>query len=347
MDRSGVLQPLDEAAGPIRRLQEYRSPAELGEAVAAVVAAIDRSLRLALRADREAPEAHRLGALSPDVLSLEQVVQSLRTRDVIALETAGALHALKAAAARASTGEVQAADGDVAERAVDRLRADLAAWMPAEPTAGTEPTSGPPEPVSGPEPGQGPPEPGSPDSPPERRPPPPRTRGFPPARWMAWIGVAFAVLFMIGLAWVLAGGGDEDFDRGVAAFRAARWDSAAAAFERVLADRPVDVTAMMYLARSYRRQGRLNEAADVLREAVRAAPDDPAVRRELGHLFMDLDQPGSAIAQYERALEHDPASTVAWTRLIHAMRAAGDPRAAEVLGRAPPEVRATFDPGAR
>jgi tetratricopeptide (TPR) repeat protein len=333
MDRSGVLQPLDEAAGPIRRLQEYGSPAELGEAVAAVAAAIDRSLRLALRADREAPEAHRLGALSPDVLSLEQVVQSLRTRDVIALETAGALHALKAAAERASIGEVQAADGDVAERAVDRLRADLAAWMP-------------PEPVSGPEPGQDPPV-GSPDPPPERRPPPPRTRGLPPARWMAWVGVAFAVFFMIGLAWVLAGGGDEDFDRGVAAFRAARWDSAAAAFERVLADRPVDVTAMVYLARSYRRQGRLHEAADVLREAVRAAPDDAGVRRELGHLFMDLDQPGSAIAQYERALEHDPESTVAWTRLIHAMRAAGDPRAAEVLGRAPPEVRATLDPGAR
>lgn len=159
---------------------------------------------------------------------------------------------------------------------------------------------------------------------------------------MAWVGAAFAAVFLIGLAWALAGGGNEDYDAGIAAFRAARWDSAAAAFERVLEDRPVDVTAMLYLSRSYRRQGRVREAADVLREAARVAPDDGDVRRELGHLFMELGQPRSAIQHYERAVQRDEGSVAAWGGLLQALRAANDPRAARLLDDAPPDVQAAL-----
>jgi tetratricopeptide (TPR) repeat protein len=312
MDRSAALRPLDEAAGPIRELEEYRSDAELSSAIDAVAAAVDRALRLALRTDPAAPEDHRLSALSPDALPQEQVVQSLRARDVISLETAGSIHELGAAAGRARSGASRPGDADLAARAVTTLRADLAAGV-AEP-----------EPVAT-------------TVPPDRATPPPKVQGS--GRWMAWLGAALALLFVLGLAWALAGGGDDDFDAGLAAFRAARWDSAAAAFERVLQERPVDVTTMLYLARSYRRQGRLAEAGDVLGEAIRVAPDDADARRELGRLYMDLGRPAEAIPQFERALEHDPDSAATWAGLIQALQAVGDPRADRLLDSAPPEVQ--------
>jgi tetratricopeptide (TPR) repeat protein len=311
MDRSAALRPLTEAAGPIRELDEYRSDAELNAAIEAVAAAVDRALRLALRTDPSAPEDHRLSALSPDALSLDQVLQSLRARDVISLETAGAVHELSGPARRARAGEARPADADVAARAVSRVRADLAAVEAAP----EEVTATPPPPPA----------------------PPPQVQGR--GRWMAWLGAGLAALFVLGLAWVLASGGEDHYQEGIAAFRAARWDSAAASFERVLQDRPVDVTSMLYLARSYRRLGRLDDAADVLREAVRVASEDPDVRRELGRLYMDLDQPRPAIEQFERALENDPTSPPTWAALVQAMRAAGDPRADRVLDRAPAEVR--------
>jgi tetratricopeptide (TPR) repeat protein len=330
MDRSAALRPLAEAAGSIRDLQEYRSGAELNAAVDAVATAIDRSLRLALRTDPAAPEGERLSALAPDALPLDRVVQSLRSRDVISLETAGAVHQLGGAATRARDGEARPADADVAAHAVVRVRADLSAGPRRTVHTGTEPA--------------GPDQAGAEHSgtvPPAAR--PARTsdaRG--PGRWMAWLGAAFALLFVLGLAWVLTSGGEDHYQEGVAAFRAARWDSAAVSFERALQDRPVDVTAMLYLARSYRRLGRPEDAAEVLREAVRVAPEDADARRELGRVFMDLGQPQAAIDQLERALESDPASVPTWAALVQALRAAGDPQAERVLERAPAEVRAAL-----
>lgn len=352
MDGSDVLRPLDEAAGSIRRLDEYRSPDELHDAVASVAAAAEHALRRALRADARASDHDRLAALSPEALPLDDVVRSLRARNRIAIETAGDLHELAAAAARAADGQARAADADIAHRVVARLRAELGAMAAEAPPPGDRspsPDRLPPPGDRSPPPADGPASAasGASGASPQSaesaasRPPPPRVRGG--GRWMAWVGAAFALLMMVGLAWVLAGGGTDHFETGEAAFRAARWDSAAAAFERALEDRPVDVTTMLYLARSYRRQERLREAADVLREAARVAPDDAAVRRELGHLFMDLGQPASAVQQYERALEQDPASVVTWTRLIDAMRAAGDDRADRVLERAPAEARSALE----
>jgi tetratricopeptide (TPR) repeat protein len=335
MDRSAALRPLDEAAEPIRRLVEHQSGTELEQAIQEVAAAVDRSLRAALRTDGSAADHDRLAAPSPDAMALHQVVQSLRARDRISIETAGSVHELGAASERARSGATRPDDGDLARRAVERLRADLTteaaapaaavAGDPGEGTAADVAVDDAPDPAGG-------------ARAPTRRPPVVRGGG----RWVAWVGAALAVLFMIGLAWALAGGGDEDYDAGIAAFRAARWDSAAAAFERVLADRPVDVTSMLYLSRAYRRLGRMEEAAGVLREAAGVAPEDADVRRELGHLFMDLGQPRPAAQQYERAVEADPESAASWAGLIRALRSAGDPRAERVLDEAPPDVRASL-----
>jgi tetratricopeptide (TPR) repeat protein len=336
MDRSAALQPLDEAAEPIRRLVEHPAGTELEQAIQEVAAAVDRSLREALRTDASAADHDRLAAPSPDAMASHQVVQSLRARDRISIETAGSVHELGAAAERARSGAVRPGDGDIARRAVERLRADLTAEAAPPAAASAAPIAG------GPGEGAGAgvtvgdaPGPAAGERPPTRRPPVVRGGG----RWVAWVGATLAVLFMIGLAWALAGGGDEDYDAGIAAFRAARWDSAAAAFERVLADRPVDVTSMLYLSRAYRRLGRMEEAAGVLREAARVAPEDADVRRELGHLFMDLGQPGPAAQQYERAVQADPESAASWAGLIRSLRSAGDPRSERVLDEAPPDVR--------
>lgn len=313
---AAALRPLDDAAGALGRLDDYAAPADLAAAIADIAAAVERALRAALRADPTAPDADRLAALSPKDLPLDRVVQSLRTRDLISLEAAGTVHELMAADARARAGDPRPSDADVARRAVTRLRTEFGAGgrasvPPAAPTV-----------VGG--------------TPAEEAALPPERRG----RSMAWLGAALAVFGLVALAWVLARGGAADFDAAVTAFRAGRLDSAAAGFERVLEDRPENVDALLYLGRIHRREGRYGESAASLREAVRVAPADPDIRRELGHLFMELGQPRSAIEQYERALEQDPDGIRTWAGLIRALRAAGDPRAERLLADAPADVQA-------
>lgn len=314
-DSAAALRPLDDARRDLARLDDYESPADLAEAVAAIAAAVERALRIRLRSDPSAPERDRLSALSAQELPLDDVVRSLRTRDLISLETAGTLHELKAAGARAHAGAPRAADADVARRAVARLREELGAGD----RASVPPAQPADEPATG----------SDAELPPERR-----------GRSMAWLGAGLAVVFLLAMAWVLTWGGENDYEAAVAMFRAGRLDSAAVAFEGVLRDRPEDVSTMLYLARIHRRQARFAEASEMLRRAAGTAPGDADVRRELGHLFMDLRQPRAAVRQYELALEAAPDETRTWAGLIRALRAAGDPRAERLLADAPADVQA-------
>ena len=321
MDESAAaLRPLDDAAPAVERLRSYESSADLGPALETVRAAVERALRLRLRSDESAPDRDRLTALSATDLPLSEVVKSLRTRDLISLEAAGTVHQLEAAADRARASGPRAADADVALRAVTLLRSDLGRGD-AAPAAPEPPAEAPP--VGG------------------RRAMVPEHRG----RWMAWLAAGLGVLFVALFAWVLTRGGAAEYDAAVAAFRAGRLDSAAVGFERVLEDWPEDASALLYLGRIYRRQGRAAESAEVLRQAAGIAPDDADIRRELGHLFMDLGQPRPAVGQYERALEMDPEEPRTWAALIGALRAAGDPRAERLLADAPPEVRTLLGRG--
>lgn len=324
MSTPAALRPLDEAADSVRRLHEYETPAELGSAVDVVWKAIERSLRLFLRSDPGAPESHRMSALSRDGFTFEEVVQSLRSRDRISIELAGAVHGLRAAAERVGGQDAGPADADIAIRAVEGIRREVAA---AGPAADTPPP--PDEPIT---------EAGLDDTDAEEAPHPGG------GRWMAWLASALALAFVVSLVWVFARGAGQDYDEAVQAFRSGRLDSAAAGFERVVDDQPSNVSAMLYLGRIYRRQLRYAEAADVLRTAAAEAPEDDDVRRELGHLFMDLDRPDAAVRQYERALEQEPEEVRNWAGLIRALRARGDPRAEELLRDAPPEVQAMLGP---
>lgn len=318
MDDPAALRPLDEAADDIRRLADYDTDRELAAAILAVVDALDRALRTRLRGDADAPDGHRLSAHSRDQLPFDEVVRSLRARDVISLETAGSLHEARGALERAEAGEPRPADADLTRAAVQRVREDLGA-TPTGAAVAVDPEAAPEEP------------------------PEDTAHAGLGNRGMRWIAAAFAAAFLVGAAWVAIRGGNAEYEDAMAAFRAGRHDSAAAGFETALQERPRNVTAMLYLARSYRRLEQPAEAADVLRRALEVDSEDSAVRRELGHLFMDLQRPASAATQYEHALEYAPDDARNWAALIRALRQLEDPRADQLLRDAPPDVRAVLE----
>ncbi len=334
---SRVLRPLDEARGAIRLLDEYATPAELGGAVRETWRAVEQSLRLRLRADRESPDELRLAALSPTDLPVSRLLDALRRRDLISMELAGSAHELERAVSRAEQGEVRAADGDLARRVVQLVRSELPASM--EEAAGA-PVSGGVTVRRTDEEERGLTE-GEPAEEVEATPP----DRWPGARRLRLLAAAVALLVLVMFIFVLVRSLDDRMEEATAAFAAGRLDEAEQLFEELLVDEPESVVVRLYLGRINRRQEDYEAASEHLRAAAREAPTDPYVRRELGHLFMDLDRPRAAAEQYQRALEVRPDDERAWIGLIVALRAANDSRAEELLRQAPPEVRAVLTRG--
>ena len=323
IDPSRVLQPLDEAEDAIRRLRDYRTPDQLADAVRAVWLAVERALRLLLRADRGAPDALRLAALSPADLPTDRLIQGLRDRGLISLELGGLAHELEQAAQRAEAGQPRAADADVAQGAVDRLRAEVHALAEEPVRAAAHQT------VSD----RALDEPAAPVPPPARR-----GRGL-----LVGVAVAVAALVLVFLfIGRLTDGTADAMAEAVADFRAGRLAEAEAGFRTVLERDPENVSALLYLARIHRRENRLDAAADRLREAAALAPEDADVRRELGHLFIQLGRAEEGIRQYRRAVELAPEHAANWLALIRALRAIDSPEADDWLRRAPPEVQAAL-----
>lgn len=323
MDPVRVLEPVRA----LRRatLERYEGPKELAAAVRAAAAAVDRSLRMMLRADTGAPDELRMAALSPSELSLDRVLAVLRERERISLELAGRVHELRQAEERAAAGSAAAADADLALRVLDKLEEDVHAVLdqPVRDAAHHAVEEGPLEP----------------------------TRPVPPARKAGGrgIGLLLGVLalaaLVVAVLVVLLGRG-PDMGDAIAAFERGERVQASVLFQRVLEDEPRNETALLYLARIERRAGRHAEAAEYLQRAAAEAPEDPDVRRELGHLFMELGRPASAADQYQRAVELDPDGTIGWIGLVRALRAAGDTTgAAAALRRAPEEARSVLRGG--
>jgi tetratricopeptide (TPR) repeat protein len=358
IDTDGVLQPLADAAGAVRRLRDYESADELRDALAEVAEACDRVLRRLVRADPQAPDALRLNALSATVVAGDEVISYLRRRGAISLELAGMLHELEAVGRRGGGGSVRAVDGDRAARTVRRLESEVRAFgraggdetvavEPAAPVpAAHTPYTGRPAPVTAREAPARPPT-GSLSASLDGEPPDLTGRAEVAAarrRHRRLMFSAGAVFLIGGIAMLISllVGGDSAQEEAIAAFRADRLGVAESGFQSVLEKQPDNVTALLYLGRIYRRQGRLNEAADVLRRAGTQAPEDPGVARELGHLFMDLNRPDAAVPRFRQAVELEPEEHASWIALIQAMRRANDPEADEWLRRAPAEVRAAL-----
>ena len=314
IDADRVLRPLHEAGPSIEKLETYESPAVLAEALRATWLAVDRVLRMTLRSDATVPDSIRMMALSPDQMASDAVIAELRRRDVISLSVAGRAHELAQAVAREG---LRAADADNAQDLVRALRDEITAAarrsdeprILADSVLDHDPEIGEAVEVS-------------------RRP----RRGVLIALGMFVLAVAVAIVWWIARP--------SHMERGIAAFREGRMAVAEEEFRAVLTDDPDNVTAALYLARLLREDGRNDEAANLLRRAVVRAPNDAAVRRELGYLLLALNRPAVAAEQFQRAVELEPDDAVNWVGVIEAHAAAGDTAAArEWLRRAPAEAQ--------
>lgn len=314
-----VLVPLDEATDAIDRLVLYESPAELAEALKATGAAVDRSLRLLLRADTGAPESLRMSALSSVDVPFSRVLDALRQRDMISLELAGKAHDLTQALARAERGDVRAADADLARATVAELRREVHgdAGRPVAAVAHHVVETGELE------------------EPAHAVPPPSGQR----RRWIVGLGVLVLLAAAGAAVWWLFGRGDPAGDAAVA-YREGRLGVAEQGFKQALGKDSSDVLSLLYLGRIYIQQKRLQDAANVLQKATDEAPNDADVRRERGHYYMALGRPDLAAPEFQRAVDLQPGEKVNWIGWIRALRAANDPRVDEVIRRAPPDVQA-------
>jgi cytochrome c-type biogenesis protein CcmH/NrfG len=319
-----VLKPLDEAEPALRSLTDYESPSELATAIETARNAVQRSLRLLLRADAGVSDELRLTAMSPADLPTDRLVEALRQRNLISIELAGMIHELERSVERIARGEVRAADADATRRTADRLELEVhaAAERGIRGAAHGAVTTGAledePTPV-----------------------PPPEAAGL--RRWPFIVGtVAVGLLAIAAVVWLATRSGDSEMADALEAFQADRLDRAESGFRRVIEQDSQNVTALLYLGRVYRRQQRYEQAAGALQIAARVAPRDPDVRRELGHLFLALQRPRQAAEQFRQATELAPADSKNWIWLVRSLRAAGDPAADDMLRRAPPEARAAL-----
>jgi tetratricopeptide (TPR) repeat protein len=303
---------LDAERDAVRGLSEYETAEELGVAIRRVSAAVERVFRLLLRAEPAAPDSARLAALS-DELPVEEVVVALRRADTITMELAGVFAQLREAAGRARDGAVTAADGDLARSLLHMLEAVI-------------------------------PDPGRPAAQPPAR---VVTDGPPVARRGSGRGLLYVAgaILVAGAVWVALRDRSPGADAGVEAFAAGRLVEAEGVFRERVESGAAGVTDWLYLGRIQRRAGRHIDAAASLRTAADMAPEDDDVRRELGWLFLDLEQPGAAAGQFRQAVEIDSVEPDNWIGLIHALRAAGDPAAENWLARAPREARTRFAAG--
>ena len=322
IDKNRGLQPLDDAAPAIANLQDYESMAELTSALQATHAAVQKSLRYLLRADKDAPDDLRMSALSPADLTPDRLIPALRQRELISLDLAHQIHELDQAVVRAEGGGARAADGDHAMRVVDQLRAEIQALGDRNMREVAHNTV----------------EAGALD---EVRAVPPTSPGR--SRKKRIFAVLAAALAIALAFWVITN--KSPTERGVEQFNRGENAEAEKTLVEVVEDDPGDAIAAYYLAALYRRSQRYQDAGRVLRRAIEKNPVDPFLREEMGNLFMTLNQPALAAKQFKLAQERDPEEPRYWIKLVGALRNAGDPEAEAVLQRAPAEARAMLQTG--
>ena len=320
IDKARVLRPLTEAEATIEKLDDYEHPTELAAAVETTWQAVDKTLRNLLRADSGAPDDVRLGALSPADVPPDRLVSALRQRNLISLQLAGMIHELDQSARRLAHGhdQVRPSDGDHARNVVDVLRAEVNAAVDRPVMSASHAAV----------------ETGAVEMPARNVPAPSL---HPQRKRHIAIAAGVVVLLLVLIALFTR---RSDLDKGVAAFQAQKWAEA----ERYLKPDAEDnnATAQLYLARVYRATHQNQSAATVLRQAASKHPDDDDIQRELGKLFLDLNQPQNAVRYFNRARELQTDDQANWIWLVRGMRAAGDPNAEQVLQQAPPDVRAAL-----
>lgn len=325
-----ALKPLRKASGAIEALRGGgMDPQAQRVAVLQVTGAVEASLRRLLRGDPHVPLDLRLRALAPDELPTDEMVAELRRRDRISIELAAAFHELTGRARRIRDGgEPEPGDAELALRLAERLE-----WEALAP---------PPSPVPAPGGMAGPLV--EEDS---------RVHPVPPAASpgrarLAWVAASLALVVLAAFAWMAwsRSAGDRALAEGLALFRAGQVEAAVPHFRRAVEADPEDPRPRLFLARIYRRSGRMNEARQEIRRGLDAAPADPGLNRELGFLLLDVGRPDMAVPTFRHAVTLDDESVAGWVGLVRALRAAGRADAAQRVidsPSTPAEVRAFLD----
>jgi tetratricopeptide (TPR) repeat protein len=99
---------------------------------------------------------------------------------------------------------------------------------------------------------------------------------------------------------------------GYAYTQQAKYEDAAAAFQKVVEYSPDEMDGYNLLAEAYRVQGKPAEAIRVLDRALRVSQDSPKTYFLIGECFNDLKQPDRAIEYYQLALRRDSEMVGAW-----------------------------------
>lgn len=320
-----ALRPLRRASGAVEALRDGTAePQARRAAVVQLAGAMEASLRRLLRDDPHVPLELRLRALAPDELPTDALVAELRRRDRISIELAAAFHELTARArGLREGGEPEPGDAELALRLAERLEWEADAPPPAPVPAPEEPVFPEEDPLV------------HPVTPPDRVP-----RGG-----LLWGGAALALILLAVVGWIAwsRGASGRALEEGIALFRAGRAEAAVPHFRQAVVADPEDPRPRLFLARIYRREGRLNEARMEIRRGLEASPRDPGLNRELGFLLLDAGRPDMAVPAFRQAVTVDPRSTAGWVGLVRALRAAGRGDAAQRVidsPSTPPEVRA-------
>jgi tetratricopeptide (TPR) repeat protein len=324
-DHASVLRPLHQVADRVASLRGGDAdPSARTSAVLDVTEAVEWTLLRLLRDDAIAPLPLRLSALAPDELRPDEVLSEVRQHDLITIEVAAGVHQLFAVRERLSSGAT--ASGEDARHAVhvaDLLEGHLS--RPAAPPAPAVSETRLDEEIHA--------VPGPDAHPVDRR------------VWAIVGGAAALLVLVIVLVRFVGGaGGGAGMDEGIALFRSGDYAEAAHHFHRYAERNPRDATPHIYLARIHRRLGRPDLAGPALQEAMRLAPEDPAVHRELGFLLIDTGRYDVAVERFRTAVSMDEESPEGWMGLVLALRRDGREGEAErVLARAPVQVRERFE----
>lgn len=318
IDANRAIQPLRDAERAIAKLQDYESTAELASAVQATHAAVQKSLRYLLRADKGAPDDLRLLALSPTELAPDRLIAALRQRNLISLDLAGQIHEFDGAMRRSEAGSARATDGDLGLRVVDQLRTEIQALgeRNMREVAHTTVESGPLDDV-------------------HSVPPHSSTRSLKQLVIFGFIAGLLSVAIVAIVLVVRSARNDC-----ASLYNKGDYSKAEQACRGVFKKNPGNASAAYYLSILYRKSQRHEDAAKVLQRAIEKNPRDPYLREELGNLFMDLNQPELAVKHFRLAQEINPKEPRYWVKLVAALRAAGDPEADAVAAQAPEEARA-------
>lgn len=118
-----------------------------------------------------------------------------------------------------------------------------------------------------------------------------------------------------GLAGLYAGAG-SDHDKAIDEYRLA------------LATEPDNPAYLYDMGWVYYRQGKTDDALEILTKASHLSPDDPAGRTKIGWVRLRRNENRAAIEEFERALQLQPSYTFARFGLARALQAEGDDDAA-------------------